>query len=376
MKMEEEGLQFLYLSEPDMLEAGVLDMKQCVKTIEDMFRLAGKGDYIMGGPKRDSHGIMLWYPDEPEFEGMPKAGPDRRYMVMPAYLGGRFHVTGQKWYGSNVENIKKGLPRSILMFSLNDADTGAPMAIMSANLLSAARTGAVPGVAAKYLKSATAENIAVIGCGVINHACIMAIAEGMGRVSKVYLYDINRDRALSFQQDMEKELNAEYVVCDTLEDVLKNADVISVATAGKVKVHITPEMLKPGALLTITGTADLPKEMYLKNRVAVDNWQMHLDYLEEGKMCDQGIEGIRDWTSSYDMLMLYEQGLLKEDNIVSLGEVVAGTALPRKNEEDKLLLVVGGLPIEDVAWGHDLYNNALEKGLGQKLKIWDKPHWH
>ena len=116
--------------------------------------------------------------------------------------------------------------------------------------------------------------------------------------------------------------------------------------------------------------------MYLKNRVAVDNWQMHLDYLEEGKMCDQGIEGIRDWASSYDMLMLYEQGLLKEDNIVSLGEVVAGTALPRKNEEDKLLLVVGGLPIEDVAWGYDLYNNALEKGLGQKLKIWDKPHWH
>ena len=48
--MENEGLQFLYLSEPDMLEAGVLDMKQCVRTMEDMFLLAGKGDYIMGGP--------------------------------------------------------------------------------------------------------------------------------------------------------------------------------------------------------------------------------------------------------------------------------------------------------------------------------------
>ena len=105
-KMENEGLQFLYLSEPDMLEAGVLDMKQCVRTMEDMFLLAGKGDYIMGGPKGNSHGIMLWYPENPAFEGMPKAGPDRRYMVMPAYLGGRFHVTGQKWYGSNVENIK------------------------------------------------------------------------------------------------------------------------------------------------------------------------------------------------------------------------------------------------------------------------------
>ena len=36
--MEEEGLQFLYLSEPDMLEAGVLDMKQCIKTIEEIGR--------------------------------------------------------------------------------------------------------------------------------------------------------------------------------------------------------------------------------------------------------------------------------------------------------------------------------------------------
>ena len=153
-------------------------------------------------------------------------------------------------------------------------------------------------------------------------------------------------------------------------------DVISVATAGKVKVHITPEMLKPGALLTITGTAELPDEMYLKNRVAVDNWQMHLDYLEEGKMHEKGLESIKDWASSYDMLMLYDKGILKEDNIVSLGDVVAGTAAPRKSDDDKLLLVVGGLPIEDVAWGYDLYNKALEKGLGQKLKIWDKPHWH
>lgn len=372
----ENGLQFLYLSEEDMLHSGVLDMKRCVKTIEDMFLIAGKGDYIMGGPQRESHGIMLWYPDNPAFEGMPKAGPDRRYMVMPAYLGGRFHVTGQKWYGSNVENIKSGLPRSILMFALNDADTGAPMAIMSANLLSAARTGAVPGVAAKYLKSASAENIAVIGCGVINHACIMAIVQGMGRVNKIYLYDINRDRADSFRKDMEKEIEADYIICDSLEEALKDADVISVATAGKVKVHITPDMLKAGALLTVTGTADLPREMYLKNRVVVDNWKMHLDYLEEGKICDKGIEGIKDWASSYDMLMLYDQGILKQDNIVSLGDVVAGTALPRINEDDKLLLVVGGMPIEDVAWGYDVYNTAIEKGIGQKLKIWDEPHWH
>ena len=75
---------------------------------------------------------------------MPKNADDRRFMAMPAYLGGRFDMAGVKWYGSNAENRKKGLPRSILMLTLNDKDTGAPLAYMSANILSAYRTGAVP----------------------------------------------------------------------------------------------------------------------------------------------------------------------------------------------------------------------------------------
>lgn len=60
---------------------------------------------------------------------------------MPAYLGGRFDVCGNKWYGSNAENPKKGLPRSVLTVTLNDKDTGEPLAFMSANLLSAAEQG-------------------------------------------------------------------------------------------------------------------------------------------------------------------------------------------------------------------------------------------
>ena len=53
---------------------------------------------------------------------------------MPAYLGGRYQMAGMKWYGSNVENKEKGLPRSILMMILSDKDTGAPLSFMSANL--------------------------------------------------------------------------------------------------------------------------------------------------------------------------------------------------------------------------------------------------
>lgn len=109
------AIKFLYLSEPDMIRAGVTDMDACVEAMEDLLLTLHKGDYVMGGKNHNSHGCMVTFPDDPEFDGMPKNAEDRRFMAMPAYLGGRYQMAGMKWYGSNMENKKKGLPRSILM---------------------------------------------------------------------------------------------------------------------------------------------------------------------------------------------------------------------------------------------------------------------
>ena len=151
--MEYPKVDFLYLSEDDMIKAGVKDMAGCVEAMDEMFRLMKVGDYRMGGANGNSHGCMVMFPESSPFPEMPVDGPDRRFMAMPAYLGGKFDMAGMKWYGSNVENKEKGLPRSILTLILNDKDTGAPRAFMSANILSAYRTGAVPGVGFKYFAS-------------------------------------------------------------------------------------------------------------------------------------------------------------------------------------------------------------------------------
>ena len=49
-------LDFIYLSEPDMVKAGVKDMKQCVDVMEDLLVTLNKGDYVMGGKNHNSHG--------------------------------------------------------------------------------------------------------------------------------------------------------------------------------------------------------------------------------------------------------------------------------------------------------------------------------
>ena len=90
-------------------------------------------------------------------------------------FGGSFRKAGMKWYGSNMANREKGLPRSILTFILNDPDTGAPLAFMSANLLSAYRTGAIPGVGARHLARRDSRVVGLVGPGVMGKTTLMAL---------------------------------------------------------------------------------------------------------------------------------------------------------------------------------------------------------
>ena len=374
--MERKKVEFRFLSEPDMIEAGVLDVKKCVEVMDDTFRLMGQGDFVMGGYNQSSHGSMLWYPQETPFPNMPVAGPDRRYMAMPAYIGGKYNCCGVKWYGSNVKNPKeRGLPRSILMVGLNDVVTGEPLAIMSGNLLSAMRTGCVPGVATKYLARKNADSLGVIGCGVISRACARGILINMPNAKRVYLNDIIRASAEAFAEELKKEFDVEMIITETLKETVMNSDVISVAASGSVPVVIKKEWLKPGCLFTATGHAELSEECWQENQVVFDYWPMHEVWYDEGSMHPDGIESTRDWAPSYQMLKMLEEGKVKKEDMLSLSDVVVGKISPRKSDDDKILFISGGMPVEDVSWGYTLYENALNKGLGQTLKLWDEAHW-
>ncbi len=68
-----------------------------------------------------------------------------------------------------------------------------------------------------------------------------------------------------------------------------------------------------------------------------------------------------------------EEGKLKKDDLEDLGKIVAGEAPGRANEEEIIMLSVGGMPVEDVAWGTMVYRNAIEKGIGVSLNLWDEP---
>lgn len=373
--MSNERIEFLYLSEPDMIEAGVLDMKACVEVMEEVFRLIGQQDCLMGGPSGNTHGIKLWFPKEKRSENMPIAENERRFMAMIAYVGGGYNVCGEKWYGSNIANKDKGLPRSILNITLNDPDTGAPLAYCSGNLVSAMRTGAVPGVATKYLHSKEADTIGIVGAGVMNRATLQAIVQNLKHKKLAKIYNRTKSKAEAMCDELRGLLDIELVAVDTLEEAIRNSDVISIATSGENNVKIDDTWIKEGALIHLVGAAELSKECYKNSKIVVDNWKMHNDWIEEALRHPDGIESVSKSLPSAGLLKAVLNKDIPQEDIINLGDIVNGLINGRLNDKEKIIFVTGGIPAEDIAWAYRIYENAKEKGIGQKLLLWDKPFW-
>lgn len=377
--VESKKLRMLYLDEEDMIEAGVMDAAKCVEVMEETMGLLEDGDFIMGGPKHNSHGIMLEFPKKSDIDGFPiNDGADRRFIAMPAYLGGKFHVAGCKWYGSNGNNRPMGIPRSNLMFALNDVETGAPLAYMSANLLSSMRTGAMPGLATKLLARRDAKVLTMLGAGPIAKACFRAIMTNAQNIDtvKIKAGSLKSKTAAALKDFIEAHYKQvkQVIICETLEEAVRGSDIISESVSVKPGQYPTykKEWLKPGVTLIATSFFNMDKKELVGIRKVVDNWKMYEEYgIEDEEGYDEN--GMRKPTGCMgeEFYYMVEDGLIKRESIDHLGEIVRGKKPGRKSEDEIIFVAIEGMPIEDVAWGSEVYRNAIDHGIGTQLKIWD-----
>lgn len=374
-------IEIRWLNEDDMVKAGVLDAGRCVDVMEETMGLMEDGDAIMGGPSHSEHGIMLYFPKKSSIPGFPlNDSRDRRFIAMPAYVGNRFHMVGCKWYGSNGRNRSRGLPRSILMMSLNDVETGAPLAYMSANLLSSIRTGAMPGLAAKLLAKPDSEVLSIIGPGVINKACLMAIMSKMKKIHTVKIKGSSpsSETALSMKKFIEEHFPQikTIILCETLEEAIRGADIVSEAVSCKEGEwpRFEAEWFKPGVTVICTSTFNMDFQEIIPFRKVVDNYKMFENYAIEDQ--NQMMKnGIRQHTGCMgeDFVYMVQDGLIRRDSIDQLGEIVRGKKTARKSEDEIILVSIEGMPVEDVAWGYECYKRAKEMSIGTDLKLWDHP---
>lgn len=378
-------IDFLYLNEKDMIEAGVLDAAGCIETMRDTMALFGKKDFLLGGPNADEHGLQMNFPQKSDIEGFPlDDGPDRRFMAMPAYLGGRFHIAGQKFYGSNSHNAALGLPRSILMVTLSDVDTGAPKAIMSANLLSAMRTGAMPAMAATYLANKDSEVLSLLGPGVINKCALMCYMEVLPNIKKIKIRGSSSKSktALAMKEFIEETYPQvkEIVICDSLEEACRDADVVSEAMSVTKEnmEEFKLEWFKKGATVFSMGSFLYRKYEDFKNTtMVVDNYGMYQKYLNNfiARGPVDAFGNKREWViMGIHFVHLVKTGQVQREQVINLCDIVNGKFEGRTSQDEIVMCSIGGMPLEDLSWGYDCYQRAMKKGLGTSLNLWDAPY--
>ncbi len=375
-------VEFLFLNEEDMIKAGVLDADRAVDTIGEVITLLSEGDYLMGGRAHNDHGVQLIFPEKSDIPNFPLAdSADRRFIAMPAYLGGRFHVAGEKWYGSNGNNRSIGLPRSILMMMLNDVETGKPLAYMSGNLLSSMRTGAMPGLAAKLLARDDSKVLTLVGPGVICRSSLRAIMSQRFDIDTIKIKGSSPTSANAIK--MKEYIEENYpqvkniVLCRDMEEALKDADIITEAVSCKEGEwpEYKREWLKPGALVISTSTFNMEHKSIVDLKKVIDNYGMYENYAEEDNVgYDENGNRLHTGCMGEDFVYMVQDGLIERDSLTTFGEIIRGKKPGRESDDEIILVSIEGMPTEDVAWAYECYTYALVHDIGTKLKVWDRPY--
>jgi alanine dehydrogenase len=267
------------------------------------------------------------------------AYPEGDFRAMPAVGAGHALL---KWVTSFPGNPAKGLPTVTGLVLLSDATNGMPKAVLDAGAVTALRTGAAAVLAAETLGRADAETAAVIGAGVNGEAAAQTF---IARGRHVELWDIDRARA---------ELVAERIGAEVApgRDEALTADLLVTVTPGR-NILLEEGSLLAGQHASLMGAdgpgkAEIAVAELARVHVFCDDWEQGVTNGTPGR----GRIYADDWEQAShngDLMHAVKAGVLGRDDVVQLGDVLAGTAQSRESDRDITIFDSTGLAIQDLA---------------------------
>jgi len=316
----------------------LLPMSEAMAAVEEAFRQYALGNVTM--PLRSTIRI-------PGYKGVN--------LGMPAYIGGEMDALGLKVvsvYGDNP--ARYNLPTVIATVLLNDPRSGALLAIMDGTWLTAMRTGAAGGVAAKYLARADARVATILGAGVQGRTQLMAACEAR-KLRRTYVYDTAPERSQTFAGDMSTKLGVEVIATDDLEMAVTEADIL-VAASNAHEPIFPGAWLRPGTHINGIGShapaaRELDSETVRRSLVIADQ--------REACLAEAG-----------DIIIPIQEGAITAEHIHGeLGQVITGQVAGRTSDDQITLFKSVGLAMQDVSTAARIYALARERGAGQQIPL-------
>ena len=267
-----------------------------------------------------------------------------RYLVMPA-LSDELNIVGLKTVSFAPENSKNEKATITGSVILSDYETGETLSILDGGFLTKVRTGAISGVATKYLAKENAKTLSVIGAGVQAEGLIEAIL-AVRDIEKIHIASRTFEKAENFAQNIRNRFNIKVSVFKSADEAIDSADIVVTATNASQPVYT--HSLHPGVHLNAVGSfkpdmQEIPSEtMLVANKIVVESMEAALE--ETG-----------------DLKIPQSEGILTKNMLHSeLGDIISGEKVGRETEEEVTVFKSVGLAIVDIIVAQYFYKKLIQ----------------
>lgn len=292
--------------------------------------------------------------DVPRRITMNVRGPENSAIFLAAnYLSRPYY--GLKQASSFPMNQAKGLNTVFSDIHLYSAETSRPLAVISANRLTAMKTGAAAAVATDALAGKEAGILAIIGTGVQAQTQIAAIQQ-VRPLREVRLYDRDKRRAEAFAEYVDTIKNRDYkiVIAGGSNDCIAPADIISTATTSSRPV-ISGDFLQKGAHVNAVGSFT-PEMQEIDTKTIVKADKIATDNIDE------------TWLVAGDLLVPLEEKAISASKVYGeLGDIVSGKLAAREDDTEITLYESVGFAALDIAVAVTVYEKMASLDGGVKI---------
>ena len=268
---------------------------------------------------------------------------DNRYLVMPA-LSDELKVVGLKTVTVAPNNTKVGKNTIVGSVILSDYETGETLAVLEGSYLTKIRTGAISGVATKYLARENAETLCVIGTGDQAQGLIEAVL-AVRDIKRIQLYNRTYRKAVTFAETVQQQYQSvDVTVMENVDDAIANADVIVTATNAIQPVF--NKSLEAGVHVNAVGSFKSDMQELPSHAIA-----------NADKVVVEASEAALEETG--DLITPIKEGLFGEKDLYGeLGEIVGSLLAGRESDEEITIFKSVGVAIVDIIVANYFYQKA------------------
>jgi alanine dehydrogenase len=248
------------------------------------------------------------------------------------------------------------LPTHQAVICCFDPESGKPLALLDGTHITAARTAACSALSARILSREDAETLAIIGTGVQarSHARAMCRVRAIRRIR---VAGRNRERARALADELAGELDVDAVAAASPGEALAGAT-LACATTHSPDPVVRLEWIEPGAHVTSVGYnpagREIDDEAVRAARLFVETRRSALAPMPAG---------------TRDLIDPLNAGIIAEEEIAELGEVITGTREGRGAGHEITLYKSVGVAAQDAAAAALVLNEARGRGAGREVEL-------